>query len=112
MGAGQGRGMLAVSISLQPHLQLMLRAAAMTSVMMLVMPMQGCAVIWSYIELFGQSLLKTCVFVDQAPLQNLAHDWNLGSKGCYDIASLTRLQCALEQDFPAFAQGVLALIQH
>eukprot|EP00892_Ulva_mutabilis_P007942 jgi/Ulvmu1/551/UM001_0559.1 len=65
----------------------------------------GCAVIWSYIELFGQSAVKGCVFVDQAPLQNLTHDWKLGSKGCYDIASLTRMQCALESDFPAFAKG-------
>lgn len=71
--------------------------------------LQGCAVIWSYIELFGQSLIKSCVFVDQAPLQNLSHDWQLGSKGCYDIASLTRMQCALEHDFPAFARGVAKL---
>lgn len=71
--------------------------------------LQGCAVIWSYIELFGQSLIKSCVFVDQAPLQNVSHDWKLGSKGCYDIASLTRMQCALEQDFPAFARGVAKL---
>ena len=67
---------------------------------------QGCAVIWSYIELFGQSAIKGCVFVDQAPLQNLAHDWKLGSKGCYDIASLTRMQCALETDFASFARGM------
>lgn len=70
--------------------------------------MQGCAVIWSYIELFGQSAVKGCVFVDQAPLQNLTHDWKHGSKGCYDVASLTRMQCALEQDFPAFARGALS----
>lgn len=33
--------------------------------------------------------------MDQAPLQNVAPDWKCGSTGCYDIASLTRLQCQL-----------------
>lgn len=36
------------------------------------------------------------VFVDQAPLQNIAPDWRWGSTGCYDTASLTRLQCKLQ----------------
>jgi hypothetical protein len=34
--------------------------------------------------------------VDQAPLQNVTPDWKWGSTGCYDVASLTRLQCKLE----------------
>lgn len=34
--------------------------------------------------------------MDQAPLQNVAADWKWGSTGCYDIASLTRLQCKLQ----------------
>ena len=41
----------------------------------------------------------------QAPLQNIAPDWRLGSKGCYDAASLARLQTTLELDFEAVAQG-------
>ena len=65
----------------------------------------GCAVIWSYVELFGDERLKGAVYVDQAPLQNRAPDWNLGSKGCYDVASLTRLQELLKHDFPGFARG-------
>jgi len=65
----------------------------------------GCAVIWSYIEIFGNLRLKGAVYVDQAPLQNRAPDWNLGSKGCYDVASLTRLQELLKHDFPGFAKG-------
>ncbi|KAL4431472.1 hypothetical protein ABPG75_006728 [Micractinium tetrahymenae] len=64
----------------------------------------GCAVIWSYIELFGEQRLKQCVFVDQAPLQNTAPDWKWGSTGCYDLASLTRLQCKLQSDFVGFAK--------
>lgn len=41
----------------------------------------GAAVIWAYIESSGQSRVAGCVFVDQAPLQNRAPDWDLGSKG-------------------------------
>lgn len=63
----------------------------------------GAAVIWSYIELFGEGRLAGAVFVDQAPLQNVAADWKCGSTGCYDIASLTRLQSKLESDFAGFA---------
>ncbi|EFN51577.1 hypothetical protein CHLNCDRAFT_140070 [Chlorella variabilis] len=64
----------------------------------------GAAVIWCYIELFGEARLKQAVFVDQAPLQNTAPDWKWGSTGCYDLASLTRLQCKVEMDFPGFAR--------
>uniref|UniRef100_A0A061R9M7 Non-heme chloroperoxidase n=1 Tax=Tetraselmis sp. GSL018 TaxID=582737 RepID=A0A061R9M7_9CHLO len=48
----------------------------------------GAAVIWSYIENYRTSRLSGAVFVDQAPLQNRAEGWDLGSKGCYDAASL------------------------
>lgn len=65
----------------------------------------GASTIWSYIELFGNLRLAKAVFVDQAPLQNLAEDWNLGSKGCYDAASLARLQSILKYDFKAVADG-------
>jgi hypothetical protein len=67
--------------------------------------LQGCAVIWSYIELFGQSHLSKAIFVDQAPFQNRADDWELGSKGCFDDESLRALQQALKDDLRAFAQG-------
>ena len=49
--------------------------------------------------------MKCGVFVDQAPLQNRAPDWELGSRGCYDIASLTRLQELLKYDYVGFAKG-------
>lgn len=39
----------------------------------------------------------------QAPLQNNAEDWTLGSRGCYDAASLARLQCSLMHDLHAAA---------
>lgn len=64
----------------------------------------GASVIWSYYELFGTERLASCVFVDQAPLQNITEDWKAGSTGCYDIASLTRLQCRLLTDFKGFAR--------
>lgn len=67
----------------------------------------GAAVVWSYFELFGcssHSRISKAVFVDQAPLQNIAIDWKAGSTGCYDTESLTRLQCRLLTDFPGFAR--------
>lgn len=38
-------------------------------------------------------------------LQNLAEDWSKGSTGCYDAASLARLQSTLQYDFEAVATG-------
>ena len=65
----------------------------------------GAAIIWSYFELFGEDgRISKAVFVDQAPLQNIAVDWKSGSTGCYDVASLTRLQCRLMEDFEGFAR--------
>ena len=36
--------------------------------------------------------------------QNQTDEWKLGSKGCYDAASLAKLQCKLEIDFPSVAE--------
>jgi hypothetical protein len=47
--------------------------------------------------------LRTC----QAPLQNTQEDWKLGSLGCYDAASLSRLQTTLKLDFRQVAKGNL-----
>ena len=41
-------------------------------------------------------------------MQNTAEDWRLGSFGCYDAASLARLQTTLRLDFGAVARGNLA----
>lgn len=65
----------------------------------------GCAVIWSYFELFGKDRMAKAVFVDQAPLQNRVPGWDLGSKGCYDEATLRALQATLERDLAAVADG-------
>ena len=49
------------------------------------------------------------VYVYQAPLQNRTADWSLGSKGCYDAATLAALQAAVRGIDPynpiAFAKG-------
>ena len=66
----------------------------------------GAAILWCFYELFGchtSSAITQMVFVDQAPLQNIAIDWKAGSTGCYDVASLTRLQCRVLADFKGFA---------
>ncbi|MEW5306494.1 MAG: hypothetical protein WDW36_008953 [Sanguina aurantia] len=65
----------------------------------------GCAVIWSYIELYGEARLKGAVTVDQAPLQNRSHDWQLGSNGCYDATTLANLQAACRADVADIATG-------
>ena len=66
----------------------------------------GCAVIWSYLQLFGdEERLRGVVLVDQAPLQNRRPDWNLGSKGCFDAASYAKLAEAVRADMDAFADG-------
>ena len=64
----------------------------------------GCAVIWAYVELYGQSELGKLVFVDQAPSQWILPDWTLASKGIYDAASLANIQRAV-LDMDAFADG-------
>ena len=66
----------------------------------------GCAVIWSYLQLFGdEERLRGVVLVEQAPLQNRRPDWNLGSKGCFDAASYAKLAEAVRADMDAFADG-------
>ena len=64
----------------------------------------GCAIIWSYVELFGQASLGKLAFVDQAPSQWAMPDWALGSKGIYDSPSLANIQAAV-RDMDAFADG-------
>jgi len=65
---------------------------------LLVGSSMGAAVIFSYLELFGQGRVAGVLVVDQAPLQNRAPGWACGSKGCYDAESLARLQAALLAD--------------
>ena len=64
----------------------------------------GCAVIWSYVELYGQEKLSKLVFVDQAPSQWKMPDWHTCSKGIYDAPSLANIQRAV-LDMDAFADG-------
>ena len=68
----------------------------------------GASVLWAWHDRCGPTTsLKrhAFVFVDQAPLQNRASDWALGSKGCYDGETLAALQAALVADMGAFADG-------
>lgn len=65
----------------------------------------GCAVLWSFVELFGDSAFSKLVFVDQAPSQWTFADWKYGSKGIYDAASLASIQAAVRSDMHAFAAG-------
>lgn len=64
----------------------------------------GCAVIWAFCELYGTSQLMGAAFIDQAPLQNRETGWELGSKTCYDSATLEKLGEELK-DLGAFAEA-------
>ncbi|KAK0665484.1 Alpha/Beta hydrolase protein [Cercophora samala] len=56
----------------------------------------GAAIIWTYIELFGDGEFTSFIFVDQAPLQD--RDWRFGwdekkaHRGCYDEKSMLAAQ--------------------
>lgn len=51
------------------------------------------------------SCFKCRILCTQAPLQNHAPDWSLGSKGCYDEATLRQLQQQLTADLTSIADG-------
>lgn len=63
----------------------------------------GAAVGWCYVDLFSATRLGGLVCVDQAPFQNRADGWTLGSKGCYDAPTLAALQASLRRNMDAFA---------
>jgi non-heme chloroperoxidase len=65
----------------------------------------GAAVLWAHAARHASDGLARLVFVDQAPLQNRAPGWALGSKGCYDDATLAALQAAVRGDARTFAAG-------
>jgi len=65
----------------------------------------GCAIIWAFVELYGDESLGKLVFIDQAPSQWRFPDWTYGSKGIFDEASLARIQQALHSSMETFAAG-------
>lgn len=60
----------------------------------------GCAVIWSFVELFGTERITAALFVDQSPWQMYAADgsWRLGSNGLFSDAGLADLCASLRHD--------------
>jgi non-heme chloroperoxidase len=67
----------------------------------------GAAVIWSYIELFGNEHLAGQVCVDQSPRQYYSEEWRLGQPGCYDAEALAILTVRLEYDPKGVARGLV-----
>lgn len=61
----------------------------------------GAAVLWSFVELFGDQTFMKMIFVDQAPLQNYTMDWgpDQGNYGCHDASSVAWNQANLIMDF-------------
>ena len=72
----------------------------------------GCAVLWSYAELFTTDDFSRMVFVDQAPLQNYTADGSWGpehgSKGCNSAESLALLQQSLKDAPLSVYEGTVA----
>jgi non-heme chloroperoxidase len=60
----------------------------------------GCAVIWSYVELFGSQRISAAMFIDQSPWQLYADDgsWRLGSEGLFSTSALAHLSASLTYD--------------
>ena len=72
----------------------------------------GCAVLWSYSELFTTDAFSRMIFVDQAPLQNYTTDGSRGpeyvSKGCNSAESLARLEQKLKDSQLNVYKGTVA----
>lgn len=50
----------------------------------------GAAILWSYLELFGNERIAKLVCVDQSPAQYTGPDWVWGQNGCYDVEMFIR----------------------
>lgn len=71
----------------------------------------GAAVLWTYVELFGDSDFVGLVFVDQAPLQNRSDrggwDESKAHHGCYDEATTKAAQHAWTHDRANAQRGLI-----
>jgi non-heme chloroperoxidase len=67
----------------------------------------GAAVVFSYIDLFGDERLRGIVVVDQSPRQYYSPDWKLGQAACYDAEALAALCTRLEHDVEGVASGTV-----
>ena len=66
----------------------------------------GVAVLWSYIELFGNHRISGLVCVDQSPAQYTGQDWQWGQKGCYDMEMFIHTCCQIQYDPRGAAEGL------
>lgn len=71
----------------------------------------GAAVLWSYLQLFGNHRVSGLICVDQSPCQYNAPDWKWGQNNCYDVESFIRTCDRILYDprgaAEQMAQGVL-----
>lgn len=72
----------------------------------------GAAVLWSYIELFGNHRLKGLVCVDQSPAQYTGPDWQWGQNGCYDVEMFIHTCCNIKHDPRGAAEGLAYACLH
>ncbi len=67
----------------------------------------GAAILWSYIELFGNHRLAGLVCVDQSPAQYTGPDWTWGQNGCYDVEMFIRTCYDIKYDPRGAAAGLV-----
>jgi len=68
----------------------------------------GAAVLWSYLELFGNHRISKLVSIDQSPSQYIGPDWEWGQNGCYDVEMFIRLIKDIEYNEEGVSRGLAA----
>lgn len=62
----------------------------------------GCAIIWSYLELFGSAHVRKLVLAQQTPRQFAAIDWKWAHAQCFDPVHLAITMTQMQGDVAAF----------
>lgn len=68
----------------------------------------GAAVLWSYLELFGDHRISKLVSIDQSPSQYIGPDWEWGQNGCYDVEMFIRLIKDIEYNEEGVSRSLAA----
>ncbi|WP_347557011.1 alpha/beta hydrolase [Robbsia sp. KACC 23696] len=62
----------------------------------------GCAVVWSYLELYGKDRVRQLVLAQQTPRQFAALDWKWAHAQCFDPVNLAITMTRMEGDMADF----------
>ncbi|KRN89319.1 alpha/beta fold hydrolase [Ligilactobacillus ceti] len=72
----------------------------------------GAAVLWSYLELFGNHRVDSLICVDQSPAQYVQADWQWGQKACFDVETFIQTCAAIKYDPSGSAAGLVSACLH